>query len=488
MNKLADAMAQKATEKLTENGDKAYSTTKSACLDLFALGGSMRYSSESEILSLWRQAEAEDRVLALKILFFIRSAREGLGERRTFRIIWNSLNRDVQTALMALVPEVGRFDDLEDSVILNSQIAMWIRENLEYEYRTLDDGQSPSLLAKWLPCGRGNRSAKERTRRMAERLGYKEEEYRKKVVALRKKLNLVESKMANNEWSEIDYSKLPSLAGHKYVKAFYRHDPERYNQYLQQVLNGTAKMNASVLTPAEVIHGLLTRREESVSEAEWKSLPDYTRGHNALAIVDVSGSMESFCSVNSRLRAKQVAIAMGMYLSERTEGPFQNMVLSFDSVPRVVRLSPKESLYQRYKDISNSPWGYTTNLRAAFDLILELAVKSNCSQEELPETLFIFTDMEFDTCCYENDLSSFESAKKAFEEKGYTLPKLVFWNLNARNKTLPVQMNERGVALVSGYSTRMFQQLMGGDTDPMSYMLDTLNEFRYSKEIEASVK
>lgn len=483
-NKLVEAMAQVATEKLTENGDKSYSTTKSACLDLFALGGSLRSRSEDDILHLWREAEAEDPVTAYKILFFIRSIREGYGERRAFRIIWSSLPEKTQLAFLSLVPETGRFDDLEESVLRSKEIAKIIRCILEIEYQGLKEGKSPSLLAKWLPCGKGNKTRRERTKRMAKALGYSEKEYRKRVVALRKSLNLVESKMVENRWSEIDYSKLPSLAGHKYSKAFRRHDENRYSAYLSDVLSGKAKMNAGVLTPADVLYKL-TKGETEASEAEWKSLPDFTSGRSCLAMVDTSGSMYASISGKSGLTAIIASSAMGIYFAERNKGPFKGLFMTFSSNPSFVDISNEKTLADMLYKVEKADWGGSTNLYKAFRAILRLAVESKCSQADMPETLYILSDMEFDSCCKDSDKSTYEKAKEEFEKAGYTLPNVVFWNLNARNDTLPVQRNEIGVGLVSGYSPRIFKYAMEKDFDPEKLMKEILESFSISAGVES---
>ena len=485
MNRLAGAMAQKATEKLTENGDKTYSTSKSACLDLFALGGSLRTRSESDILALWRLAEEEDPVTAYKILFLIRSVRNGYGERRTFRVVWNSLYHDVQSALVHLVPEVGRFDDLEDSIMLNSQIAMWVRENLDYEYGTLDDGQSPSLLAKWLPCGRGNESAKERTRRMAKRLGYSEQEYRKKVTAIRKKLDLVESKMVNKEWSKIDYSKLPSLAGHKYTKAFARHDNERYSEFLDKVRKGEVKINAEVITPTEVLAGGC-RGDWKRAEAEWVCLPDFLGDNNSgIAIVDTSGSM-TWGNIGGGASPLDAAVAMGIYFAEHNKGPFKDLFMTFESSPSFVDLSKHKSLRTKDEAARKASWGGSTNLRRAFESLLDLAKRTKCSPEDMPKSIYIFSDMEFNAGVEDFDETTYESVKRIFKEEGYDLPRIVFWNLNTRNNTLPVQKDEIGTVLVSGYSARTFKTIVKGTT-PEEAMMEALEAFPYSREIEITI-
>ena len=491
-NRLAGAMAQEATVKMTENGDKAYSTTRSACLDLFALGGSLRSRSDNDILHLWEKAEAEDPITAYKLLFLIRSIKEGYGERRTFRVIWNSLDSKKQNALNYFVSKTGRFDDLEQSILTNPSIAKVIRENLEYEYHTLDEGH-PSLIAKWLPCGRGNATAKSRTRRMAKALGYTtEKEYRKVVTGIRKHLNLVESLMVQNRWSEIDYSKIPSIARHKYVKAFYRHDNERFSKFIEDSLKDKENkvMKVENLTPTDILCKVVNDPSyKKAGEAEWRNLPDFTGGHSGIALIDTSGSMSwSTLGNNSRATPLIASSAMGIYFAERNKGPFKNLFLTFSSNPSFVDISKETTLERKFSLIANTEWNGSTNLSGAFDAILDLAKRNGCNQEELPETLYIFSDMEFDRCCLGAGDSSFERAKKAYEKEGYRLPNVVFWNLCARNDTLPVQKDEQGVALVSGYSPRIFKMIMKGEFNPETVMEEALNNFSLSQQIETALK
>ena len=131
--------------------------------------------------------------------------------------------------------------------------------------------------------------------------------------------------------------------------------------------------------------------------------------------------------------------------------------------------------------MSGAEWGGSTNVEAAFDLMLSVAVKNHLSQSEIPENLIIISDMEFDYCTKGADLTNFEYAKKIFAEAGYQLPRVVFWNVASRTKQQPVTMNEQGVALVSGCSPRIFGMLSSGNLSPMGYMLDILGTERYAK-------
>ncbi len=102
-------------------------------------------------------------------------------------------------------------------------------------------------------------------------------------------------------------------------------------------------------------------------------------------------------------------------------------------------------------------------------------------QSEMPEFLYFISDMEFDCCTDDSSLTNFEYAKKLFEAHGYALPKVVFWNVNSRNRQQPVTMNEQGVALVSGCTPRLFSMVAQGEISPYKLMLDVLETERYAK-------
>ena len=108
-------MKQEANMTTTENGAAAYVSTGSKCLDLFATIGALRGQSEKEIIARFVQAYTEDADLAMKLLFFARDIRGGLGERKVFRTIlgWLAENEPASVRKnLTYVAEYGRFDDL----------------------------------------------------------------------------------------------------------------------------------------------------------------------------------------------------------------------------------------------------------------------------------------------------------------------------------------------------------------------------------------
>lgn len=122
-----------------------------------------------------------------------------------------------------------------------------------------------------------------------------------------------------------------------------------------------------------------------------------------------------------------------------------------------------------------------TNLQSVFELLIKTATKNNIPQEEMPSKLYIISDMEFDRCINNADISNFEYAKNLFEENGYKLPEVIFWNVDSRNTQQPVKQNEQGVALVSGCTPRLFSMITSGELSPYKCMMEIIGSERYLK-------
>jgi hypothetical protein len=270
----------------------------------------------------------------------------------------------------------------------------------------------------------------------------------------------------------------------KYREAFRRNDGERYNEYLQKVACGEAKMNTATLMPYELIRPYVSYRyndsvaDESV-EAAWKNLEDFTNGENALAVIDGSGSMYGYYG-NISVAPITVAMSLGIYFAEHNKGAFANHFITFSENPQLVELKG-ESLFEKVKYCETFNEVANTNIQKVFELILSAAVKNNLPQSELPSTLYFITDMEFDCCTEDASLTNFEYAKKIFEEKGYKLPRVVFWNVESRNMHQPVKQNEQGVALVSGCTPAIFSMVADGTLSPYKVMMDIIGSERYKK-------
>lgn len=317
-------------------------------------------------------------------------------------------------------------------------------------------------------------------------LGMSDAEYRKTLVELRKKIRIIENHLREKDYS-FDYAKQPSKAMFKYRKAFLRNDGERYNAFLEAVSSGEKQLHADNLAPYEIVrsalnanrwgfHADLTVGEKAALNASWASLPDFCDNRNALAVVDTSGSM--YCYDNALPAA--VALSLGLYFGERNTGIFHNHFIEFSSRPQLIEIKGK-TFAERLEYLCTFNEVADTNVEAVFDLILDAAVRNNVPQEELPETLYLISDMEFNACVRNASVSNFASAKRRFAEHGYRLPQMVFWNVASRNSNQPVTKNEQGVALVSGCTPRLFSMVASGDLSPYSVMMDIIESERYAK-------
>lgn len=331
-------------------------------------------------------------------------------------------------------------------------------------------------------------------------LGLKESEYRKTLSTLRAYLNVVEVKMSAGEWEDINYSNLPSRANLLYGNAFLRNDEERRRAFLSKLSRGDVTINASTLFPSDIVHKYYQasskRRCElgnfdDTLEGLWNSLPNFIEGDNSTLVVrDGSGSMDTTVG-NTNVTALEVSTALAIYFSEHLTGHFYNKFITFSSRPAMIDMSnatcvrDKLEICEAHSDCSN------TDLKAVFDLILNTAVENKLNQSELPKNILIVSDMEFDSMMgtysrwgsYNQDDSStktlLESIAAEYQAYGYTLPRLIFWNVCSRTNTIMLQENEAGVALVSGFNPAVYNMVLSNELDPYKCLLKQINSERY---------
>ena len=477
----------------TENGALGYKSSGHALLDLNFRAASLRGAEESEICELFMAAFAEDELLALKWLFFARDIREGLGERKLFRVILKRLAQVrpvLVEKLIPLVQEYGRFDDLLpllDSACSESVIA-YIGATLEADAEKMKAGMPISLLAKWLPSvNTASQASRRMGRRIAAQLKLSERNYRKTLSGLRRYIDVTECKMSAGEWPLINYSRVPSRAALLYRAAFYRHDEDRYRDFISRVADGSAKMNAAALFPHDIVHqyvsgGWSVRPNDFSPELEalWANLPNTVSSEQRILVVrDGSGSMTTSIG-NSSVSALDCSTALAIYFAEHMSGKFKDKFITFSRVPKLIDLSACTSLHDklmltyREDDCSN------TDIHAVFRLILKSAVDHNISQEEMPSSILIISDMEFDGHSFTWEQPLFEAIAAEYEAQGYKLPKLIFWNLNSRTKIVPLTQNPLGVILVSGFSLHIAKMVMSAQLDPYKALVEILLSDRYS--------
>lgn len=455
----------------TENGAITNDSTLNPVLDFFANAGAMRDRKEDAV-RLFNRAFAYDKQLAIRCLFYIRDIRGGQGERDIFRACIDSLLIGIQSKIAKYVPEYGRYDDLLYFTSY-SEVNILIKDQLNDDEIKMTAGQPISLLAKWLPSeNTSSKTTRMRAKLVREALGLKPSEYRKKLSKLRAYIKILERKMSANEWGDINYETIPSQAHKKHIRAFKKHDLERYNEYIEAVEKGDKKIKTSTLFTYEVFD-MVSEGKDDVANIMWKNLPDYTNGKNALVLADVSGSMLG--------RPMAISVSLALYFAEHNKGAFKDYFMTFTTDSRLVQVLG-DTLSAKLANIENADWDGSTNIMSAFRAILEAGIKGKSEQSEMPAVLYVISDMEFDQATEENDQTNFEVAKKMFENAGYKLPHLVFWQVDSRNNQSPATMYDDNVTLISGSSQSTFRYAVEGKT-PIESMNDILNSDRYSKII-----
>ena len=448
---------------LTANGGITLSTSGSTLVDLFFLAGASR---GKDITTSLARSFGDEKELTLRLILWTRDVRGGAGERQTFRnmLLWLEQNDPSSLKrLLSKVSEVGRWDDL---LIFQTDEIKALAFDLIKD--ALDSGNG--LVAKWMPR-KGEAAVELRTA-----FGWTPKYYRKRLVELTK---VVETQMCAKNWSSINYSHVPSVASARYKKAFAKNDPTGYQAWVESLKNGTAKVNASAIFPHDVTKTLMHEISANVDvvQAQWDALPNYVQdGMTVLPMVDVSGSMT--CGSIPGTTPLEVAVALGLYMSEKQRSAFKDMILTFSDSPTLMKVSG--SIATRYRQLKRAEWGGRTNVHAAFGKILSHAVKNNVPASDMPEYILVLSDMEFDYCVRKPSATAHENAVEEYAKHGYKLPKVIFWNLNGREGNSPVEFKKDGTGLVSGFSPSTMRSIMSGkNITPLDIVMETLSSSRY---------
>lgn len=506
MNTLLNGMKNATNYTYTENGALTHKSTMSGLLDLFGMGAAYRTRNDVDCIMLFNKAYDEDPVYALKCLFYLRDVRGGQGERRFFRVVTRWLANNKTEAMrrnLKFVPEFGRWDDLYEFIgtKLENDAFELMRKQLMLDVQC----KTPSLLAKWL---KSENTSSSKSRALAnktrEAFHMNHKEYRKTLSTLRERIKVLERLMSENRWDEIEFDKIPSKAGLVYRNAFARHDLERIlsnpeiKTYAEFIKDTETKVNAKALYPYEVVakaynltyknysyyyrnnvEDNLDSTDRAAINKYWDNLKDYFNGCSldALCMIDTSGSMwgsEASAPIN-------VAISIGLYAAERARGPFAGHYISFSSRPQLIETAGVDFV-DKVRRIYSTNLCENTNIEAAFDMLLNTAIETHCKQSDLPKSIIVVSDMEFDAARghygYSNNNTLMENIAMKWAQHGYQMPNLVYWNVQARQNNIPMTVKD-GISYVSGFSPVLFEQIMKGKT-AFDLMKDKLDSPRYS--------
>lgn len=491
---------------LTENGARTHSSSGNANVNFFSLAAAKRGDPE-KARTLFAEAFFEDPRLAMKNLFYLRDIRGGQGERNIFRLCLRCLFsvleerkrvEDIRKVL-SLIPEYGRWDDVfslfsfDKKSCADMEILSLISETLKKDMNLYRQKKGISLLAKWFPLEENtNNEEKKRLAKCFRKVLFRSpKECRKSISILRRWIDVCEQKMSSGDWNEIDYSKVPGKAMLRYRNAFERNDPVRFGSFLNRVEAGTEKINTGTIYPYEIVYRvrksledqtnlyydsspkrIRIEKDKSLIEL-WKNLPDETNGNSAICVVDVSGSMMQ--SSVKGVYPIDVAVSLGIYFAERTKSVFKGKYITFSERPEVMSLREDGDVFDHVYNMIKSPWEMNTNISGVFEKILRQAKACNLDPKDMPKSVYIISDMEFDNC---GTRTNFEKIDSLYSKTPYRRPNLVFWNVCSRNRNVPVRCDENGTVLVSGMSPVIFKQVVEGKT-PEEFMLDVLNSPRY---------
>ena len=504
MNTFLNQMTKDSNITRTENGGVTRKSTESKVLDMFAVGGAYRTRSDEDVILLFKNAFEEDRLLAMKCLFYLRDIRGGQGERRFFRTAFRWLCNEypqVAKANLENVSEYGRWDDLI-YVAEGTQVQTAAFNIIKHQLALDIQCKTPSLLAKWMPSqNASNADTKRLGHVLANFLGMTSREYRKTLSTLRERINVLERLMSANRWDEIEFDKIPSKAGLVYRNAFARRDilAKKYEAFAK---SKDTKVNADALYPHDVAHRAFAMRYNTSLEDPtrlmlqkyWDNLKDFYNGReeNGIAVVDVSGSMSG--------TPMEAAVSMGAYIADKAHGPFANHFITFSAHPELVRFEGVD-IVDKLNRCVQADWGMNTNVQAVFDMLLNTAMKQGVKAEDMPTRIYIFSDMEFDECvsfdraskCSHSSWSRWddcrivnsvdevnsdlENIKLEWARHGYQMPQVIFWNLNARNNRIPAIGD--GFSYVSGFSPSMIDCILSGK-DGWDLMVEKLMSKRYA--------
>ena len=459
---FASAAKKTVSVRRTDNGMKTNDTSLNANVDLFFNIGSAR---GKDVTATFERAYQEDRVTALRIVAWARDVRGGAGERQTFRNLLQFIETNHPNELPMMVnvgPAFGRWDDILE---LQTPVGKQLAYNLIKEHLLV---RQDGLCAKWMPR-KGDVAVALRAH-----LGLTPKGYRKTLVTL---TNVVETAMCSGDWNGIDFGKLPSVASARYQKAFGRHAPEAYGAYKAALVKGEAKINAGAVYPYNVIQSI-RMGDKDVAKAQWDALPNYVGDELVLPMCDVSGSMSCAVGGNANLTCMDVCISLGLYLADKNTGPFKDCFLTFSDNSKIEVL--RGDILAKYNQLSRAQWDMSTNLHSAFEEVLRVATQNQVAEADMPKYVLIMSDMQFNACARHDD-SAIEMIRRKYAASGYTLPNIIFWQLNAKGGQSPVTINDKGTALISGFSPAIMTSVLKAENvTPIDIMLQTVNSERYA--------
>lgn len=472
-------LTQSSNVTTTENGQVCYNDTNNPVLDFYYRAVRLNASyTKDKFLQDFKLAYSFDKARTLVLLFNLRDITEGKGERDLFRFameVLKTLDNDIYKKIVSLVPNYGRYDDL---VFLN-EIEL-LADQLNKDIRASVNNEPLTLCAKWLPS-HTSKKFKQQKNALLKTLNITEKEYKGILKTLRKKLDIIEPKLTNKEYNNIDYNKVPSQAMTKYQKTFSKNDESRFKTYVDSLskndTNEKTKVNVNTLYPHNLVDKNYTNQtEKSLLISQWETLKKKYSEYGldkVLVAADVSGSMSGL--------PMQVSVSLAIFISQLQKSKnFKDLVCLFSENGNFYNLK-YDNPYDNYKDLLGKSNHYNTNFFSVFKSLLEQGKKNSIPQKEMPESVVIISDMQFDNS---GDEKVMIQLKEMYELHGYKLPKLVYWNVKT-SLGVPSYDQEKGILLLSGFSPNILKQVFNiKNWSPIKIVDEIVYSERYKPVLE----
>ena len=498
-----EALNEEYNVAYSENGARGLATTGKSLLDFSFHLSNFRSANEIKIQNEFEKAWLEVPEYALKYLFYAGDIREGMGERKVFKTCLKYLANNYPEKIkniINLIPEYTRWDYI--LVLLytpyKDYVIKMIKDQINEDYRRMNENKPISLCAKWLPSvNASSYKTREKAIFLCKELGLTYKKYRQTLSALRNYLRVTETLMCSNKWEEIDYNKCTSKNNLLYNPAFLKHDEERRRAYLAAVAkkDGSANMNAGVNFLYEIVNkymssngwgwsihvGSYNQNLELMWDELMKKIPDELG--DMIVVSDGSGSMMSNKLPNSKASCLDVALSFAIATASKLKGPYKDKFITFSERPQFVNLSGKKTLRDKLAYATQFNEVANTNIEKVFDLLLSTATKNKLSQNEIPKSILVVSDMQFDEGTTRTRKTLFREIAEKWADAGYVLPKLIFLNCSSRyndsSKFIPCTQNEMGVTLLSGFSSAIYNMICNNEADPWLCLKKELDKPRY---------
>lgn len=427
----------------------------------------LRNAPEEEIINSFRLILFMDEEESIKFLFFIRSIKNGLGERRIFRVLINYLAKehtDIMEDKIRIIPKYGRWDDLYalfDTPLEEKGISL-IKSQIQRDLSS----KHPSTLGKWLKSentsSKDSRALGYKTRVL---LNYSSKEYRKLLSTLRRKLNIIENNLSSKKYSKINYENISRVSINKYKKAFYENDIVNYNVYLKN------RVYAEPILPNKIIYYLKTYTDKDILNRRIENI----LFHIIIKDVDI---LDDSLIINGLVEEESTDILSLLIFTivlykKINLNVFKNYYISFKKNPKFNKLSDS-NVIDIVNNIYNNYTNFNVDLSSALDLILFTLLKKNLSIDLCPKSvLYIYNNTEDIEFCISEEL------KEKWLKSGFDIPKIKLWNLKKLDENFSIKYKD-DLIKISGYNKNIWTYLLESkEINNSKVILDKYNKIKF---------